>query len=134
MQIYKKILVTMDCSPVDKAILDHVMHLAVQNKANMILLHVVHSHTLDQDRTLRQKAEKILSGYIESLQKNGVEASLLLRSGEPETEILAEIEKEDYDLVAMGIHGHNFVLDAILGSVSRSIKHKIRIPLLLLRG
>ena len=59
---------------------------------------------------------------------------MVLRSGEPETEILAEVKSSDYDLVAMALHGHTFMADALLGSVSRSLKHSIRIPLLLLRG
>lgn len=134
MQVYKKILVTMDCSPVDEAIVRHVTALAQQNKAKVVLLHVVHSHTLDQDRTLRQQAEAALTTHLENLKGQGIDASFVLRSGEPENEILAEIEEKDYDLVAMALHGHTFMADFLLGSVSRSLKHSIRIPLLLLRG
>ena len=124
----------MDCSPVDDPIVTHVADLAMQNKAEVFLLHVVHSHTLDQHRTLSKKADKSLENHLEYLKNRDIKAFTLLRSGEPELEIIAEIEENDYDLVAMGIHGHNFMLDAILGSVSRSVKHKIKIPLLLLRG
>jgi len=134
MQVYKKILITMDCSPVDDAIVEHVAALARQNDARVFLLHVVHSHTLDQDRTLRQQAETALKAHLESLLQQGIDASIVLRSGEPETEILAEIEGNDYDLVAMALHGHTFMADFLLGSVSRSLKHSIRVPLLLLRG
>jgi len=56
----------------------------------------------------------------------------VLRSGEPDTEILAEIEQHDYDLVAMATHGHSFIGDMLFGSVSRTLKHRIRIPLLLI--
>jgi nucleotide-binding universal stress UspA family protein len=134
MQVYKKILVTMDCSPVDDVIVRHVAALAMQNRAEVHLLHVVHSHTLDQDRTLREKAETALKVQLESLVRQGIKAGIVLRSGEPEKEILAEVESSDYDLVAMAVHGHTFMADALLGSVSRSLKHSIRIPLLLLRG
>lgn len=134
MQVYKNILVTMDCSPVDEAIVRHVAALALQNHAKVHLLHVVHSHTLDQDRVLRKQAETALKIHLDSLQRQGVDARIVLRSGEPENEILAEVEADDYDLVAMALHGHTFMADALLGSVSRSLKHSIRIPLLLLRG
>jgi nucleotide-binding universal stress UspA family protein len=60
MQVYKKILVTIDCSPVDETILRHVSALARQNNAALCLLHVVHSHTLDQDRVLREQAKSCL--------------------------------------------------------------------------
>jgi len=134
MQVYKKILVTMDCSPVDNVIVEHVARLALQNDASVHLLHVVHSHTLDQDRTLREQAQAALESHLQSLQGQGIKAAIILRSGEPEEEILAEVEENGYDLVAMALHGHTFLADALLGSVSRSLKHAIRVPLLLLRG
>jgi universal stress protein A len=134
MQVYKKILVTMDCSSVDTAIITHITALAGQNSAKVILLHVVHSHTLDENRSLYEKAQVQLAAHLETLRKEGIDAAIMLRSGEPEAEILAEIEGSDYDLVAMATHGHTFMADALLGSVSRDLKHRIRIPLLLLRG
>jgi len=134
MQVYKKILVTIDCSPVDDAILRHVSALACQNGAKVCLLHVVHSHTLDQDRALREKAKSCLETCRARLHDQGVETDVVIRSGEPEAEILEEIAAADYDLVAMATHGHRFIGDLLFGSVSRSLKHKISIPLLLLRS
>ena len=113
MQVYKKILVAMDCSSVDDAIIEHVSALALQNNAQVYLLHVVHSHTLDQDRALRERR-------------------IVIRSGEPDAEILEEIEEKDYDLMAMATHGHTFIGDILFGSVSRTLKHRISIPLLLI--
>jgi len=133
MQVYKKILVTLDCSPVDDAIIEHVSALALQNRAQVFLLHVVHSHTLDQDRTLREQAEEVLDSRCEQLKAQGVEAQTVIRSGEPDEEILKEIEGKDYDLVAMATHGHSFIGDILFGSVSRTLKHKIDIPLLLIK-
>ncbi|HKL86996.1 MAG TPA: universal stress protein [Treponemataceae bacterium] len=133
MQVYKKILVAIDCSSVDSVILDHVLSLAIQNRAKVYLLHIVHSHTLDQDRALRMSAEITLQMYCDSLRKSEIEVEYIIRSGEPETEILLEIKANDYDLVAMATHGHGFFGDLLFGSVSRTLKHKISIPLLLLK-
>ena len=132
MQVYKKILVTMDCSSVDEAIVRHVSALALQNKARVVLLHVVHSHTLDQHRVLREQAEEPLNAGLKLLRDLGIEARIVIRSGEPEAEILAELEGDDYDLVAMATHGHSFFGDLLFGSVSRTLKHKICTPLLLI--
>jgi len=134
MQVYKKILVTMDCSSVDDAIIEHVSALALQNKAQVYLLHVVHSHTLDEDRVLHEQAKASLKSRCEALLAQGIEAHMVIKSGEPDTEILKEIEGKDYDLVAMGTHGHAFIGDILFGSVSRTLKHKISIPLLLICG
>jgi nucleotide-binding universal stress UspA family protein len=134
MQVYKKILVTMDCSAVDEAIIQHVSALALQNHAKVYLLHVVHSHTLDQQRVLHQEAESVLGSYRAALQAQGIETDILIRSGEPGPEILEEIAGGHYDLVAMGTHGHTFIGDVLFGSVSKRLKHKISIPLLLLKS
>ena len=132
MQVYKKILVAMDCSDVDDAIIEHVTALALQNEAQVYLIHVVHSHTLDQERVLHKQAETCLKSRCEVLQARGIDAHIVIRSGEPDKEMLKEIETGDYDLVAMATHGHSFVGDILYGSVSRTLKHKISIPLLLI--
>jgi nucleotide-binding universal stress UspA family protein len=132
MQVYKKILVTMDCSSVDDAVVKHVTALALQNSAEVYLLHVVHSHTLDQDRILREKAEKMLNSHCDSMRNQGIDVHILIRSGEPDDQILQEIDENDYDLLAMATHGHKFFGDLLFGSVSTKLKHKIKIPLLLL--
>jgi len=133
MQLYKKILVTVDCSPVDNTIIEHVSALAVQNSAKVYLLHVVHSHTLDQRRALRKKAESCLESHRKDMESQKIEVYKVIRDGEPEDEILDEIENNDYDLVAMATHGHTFIGDLLFGSVSKSLKHKIKVPLLLLK-
>ena len=132
MQVYKKILVAMDCSPVDDAIIEHVSALAIQNNASVYLLHVVHSHTLDQDRALREQAQAALQSHCELLRAHDIEAHVVIRGGEPDAEITAEVEAKDYDLVAMATHGHSFIGDFLFGSVSRTLKHRISIPLLLI--
>jgi len=132
MQVYKNILVTLDCSPVDDAVIEHVSALALQNNARVSLMHVVHSHTIDQDRALREPAEATLKARREVFTAQGIEVRTIIRSGEPETEILSEIEGGGYDLVAMATHGHSFIGSLLFGSVSRTLKHRISTPLLLI--
>lgn len=132
MQVYRKILITMDCSSVDDGVVEHVSALALQNKAEVYLLHVVHSHTLDQNRVQYEKASTLLSSSCETLRKRGIDAHVVIKSGEPDAEILKVIEESDYDLVAMATHGHSFVGDVLFGSVSRTLKHRISVPLLLI--
>ncbi|MDK2857198.1 MAG: hypothetical protein PWQ29_692 [Verrucomicrobiota bacterium] len=134
MQLYKKILVTIDCSPVDDAIVEHIALLAAQNHAEVHLLHVVHAHTIDQRRTLRAQAEACLEKHCEKLRAQNIETGKIMPYGEPNEQILKEIEGGGYDLVAMATHGHTFAGDLLFGSVSESLKHKISIPLLLLKS
>jgi nucleotide-binding universal stress UspA family protein len=134
MQLYKKILVAMDCSPTDDVIIEHVSALAIQNDARVCLIHVVHSHTLDQHRVLHETAERALTTRSAALRARGIDTHTILRSGEPDTEILNEIDSGNFDLVALATHGHTFIGDFLFGSVSDTLKHKLTIPLLLLRS
>lgn len=134
MQIYNKILVTIDCSPVDDVIIEHVAALAQQNRAVVYLLHVVHSHTLDQNRVLHEKTEVCLSRHEKVLRNQGIETHRIIRSGEPDKEILSEIDTNQYDLIAMATHGHTFMGDLLFGSVSDKLKHHTRVPILLIKA
>ena len=53
--------------------------------------------------------------------------------GKPVDEILQEVEKNDYDLVVMGAHGHSVLADAVMGSVSRRVVRRCKKPVLVVR-
>jgi len=133
MKVYRKILVAIDCSLVDDFLVEEVSALARQLGATLHLLHVVHSHTLDQDRFLRAESMLILDRYRQKLEAEGIGVTVVLRSGEPEQEILREIEEKSYDLVAMAVHGHSLPERILFGSVSRTLRQNISIPLLMIR-
>lgn len=134
MKVYRDILVAIDCSPVDESLVEQVSALALQLGATMHLLHVIHSHTLDQERFLREEATMILDRYRKKLEAEGLEVRVVIRSGEPEREILREIEEKEYDLVAMAAHGHRLPERILFGSVSRVVRQNISIPLLLIKS
>jgi nucleotide-binding universal stress UspA family protein len=131
--VYRNILVAIDCSPVDEAIIAHVSALALELHSTVHLLHIVHSHTLDQERGLREKAAEILERYSTMLKKKGVDVKVVLKSGEPEQEIIREIGENSYDLLAMATHGHGLTGRILFGSVSRTLREKTTIPLLLVK-
>lgn len=134
MGVYSRILLPLDCSEVDEAIVCHVALLAKSEGATVILVHVVHSHTLDQDRVLKERAETHLARRKAELEESGVAVETLLLSGEPEMELVKEIGRGDYDLVAMATHGHKLFSDILFGSVSDHLKHEVDVPILLVRG
>jgi len=133
-KVFSNILVLIDCSSVDEAIISLVSDLAEQCLSKLTLIHVVHSHTADQDRSLKLKAEQWMCPLYERLQALGIPAEQKLLSGEPEEELLKEIENGTYDLVAMATHGHKAFSDLLFGSISDHLKHRISIPILMLKG
>ena len=60
----------------------------------------------------------MLAGHQNALRSKGTETHIIIRSGEPELEILDEIDNKDDDLIAMATHGHGFLGDLLFGSVS----------------
>lgn len=132
--MYKHILLLMDCSPVDEAILDHVKELAKVHGSSVHLFHVVHAHTLDQQRTMIEHAESCLAKSSNLLQKEKIDVSYSFAEGEPAEQVLKKVNSSPCDLIALATHGHRALSDVLLGSVSRMLKHECDKPMLLIRG
>jgi nucleotide-binding universal stress UspA family protein len=134
MCVFPRILVLLDCGPVDDAVMAKALPLASCGGSLLTLVHVVHSHTADQDRALKEKADACMKARMNQCAEEGVEARALLLSGEPEKALVDEIGGGNYDLVAMATHGHKFLSDILYGSVSDHLKHEVTVPLLLVNG
>jgi universal stress protein A len=131
---FSHILLLLDCSLVDHAIIPKIIDMSRCGNARVTLAHVVHSHTIDQDRALKTKADRFLEPVLKQFRDAGINAEKLLLSGEPEKELVKEIGEGDYDLVAMATHGHKTFSDILFGSVSDYLKHETDVPLLMVRG
>ena len=133
-KLYKRILLLLDRSDADKAILEHVLDLAEMHESHVFLCHIVHSHTLDQNRYLHGEAKRYLEKMKKTFESRGIAVDAIIGSGEPEKEILKELDKAEYDLIAMGTHGHSKFFDILYGSVSNCLKHSTSIPILLIKA
>ena len=137
--MYAKILVTLEATPTDRAIIDHIKALAAVMHSRVVLLHVADgwaaraygsdavSPEVTQDRAYLAKVRS-------EFQAAGIAVEAELAYGEPAKEILKWIERKGCDLVAMSTHGHRFVGDMLFGSTSRGVRHGSSVPVLLLRA
>ena len=132
--MYENILLLLDCSPVDEAVVNHVVALARIHKSTVHLFHVVHAHTLDQERALVAAAREGLSKAQEVFEKEHIPTTSSFSEGEPSEVVSEKVIGSDFDLVALATHGHRGLSDVLLGSVSRTLKHESNKPLLLVRG
>jgi len=137
--MYKTILVTLEATPTDRAIIDHVKQLAVMMQSRVVLLHVADgwaARTYGPDAVSPEVMEDqtYLQQVCAEFQAAGVPAEAELAYGEPAREILKWIEKRGCDLVAMSTHGHRLVGDFFLGSTSRDVRHRSGVPVLLLKA
>ena len=139
--MYRKILIPLDNSPTDEAILNHIRLLAGFTKAELILVHVADGYAARLQRELNladseeiKKDTEYLQKCTQMLKAEGVNVKCLLLAGDPATEILEIAKKESCDLIAMSTHGHRFIKDLILGSVAENLRHHTDIPILMIRA
>lgn len=139
--MYRKILVPLENSAYDHAIIDHVKELARIHGSSVLLMHVADGWAARNIRQLDLKESEEMKedrAYIESvaaaLESDGLDADALLASGDPASEISQAATREGCDLIAMSTHGHKFVNDMIRGSVASTVRHASMIPVLLVRG
>lgn len=139
--MYTRILVPLENSPYDEAILDHVRNLARLCNASVILIHVADGwaarnlRQLDLRESEEMRADReYLSRIAAQLQADGLDADAVLANGDPAREIADAAARERCDLIAMSTHGHRFFSDLIYGSVADGVRHKSDVPVLLVRG
>ncbi len=137
--MYERILVTLDGTPSDRAIIEHVKKLAVLAHSRLILLHVADgwaARTYGPDAVSREISED--TTYLHKVQAEfeaaGIRADAELAYGEPAEEIIKWVNSKGCDLVAMSTHGHRFLGDLFLGATASRVRHQISVPVLLLRA
>ena len=137
--MYEKILVTLEATPTDRAIIDHVKALATVMRSRVVLLHVADgwaARTYGSDAVSPELTED--QAYLENVrgefQSAGIPTEVELAYGDPGKEILKWIEQKGCDLVAMSTHGHGFLGDLFFGTTARQVRHHITVPVLLLRA
>jgi nucleotide-binding universal stress UspA family protein len=139
--VYKRILVPLEHTAYDTAIVEHVRRLARFCGASVVLMHVADGWAARNVRqlNLRESEEMRLDReYLEttcaSLEADGLEAECVLAGGDPSREIAEAAAREGCDLIAMSTHGHRFIKDMLYGSVANEVRHISRVPVLLVRG
>ncbi len=137
--MYSTILVTLDRTPTDRAIIEHIKQLARLAHSRLVLLHVADgwaARTYGPDAVSREITED--TAYLEKVlaefQSEGIPAEAELAYGDPANEIVKWVQKKGCDLVAMSTHGHRFLADVFLGTTATRVQHKISAPVLLLRA
>jgi universal stress protein A len=138
--MYTHILVPVEHSVADAAILTHAQDLARLAGSRMTLVHVADGWVArNYDALALRDSEEIKSDreYLEHLvaeiQANGIPADGRLAMGDPATEILRVASEEQVDLIAMATHGHRFLADVLKGATADRVRHLARVPVLMVR-
>lgn len=139
--MYRKILVALENSRADEALLPHVGKLAKLHGSELLLVHVADgfvARNFDQLQLVESDEMKEDRAYLEraaaQLREQGLSVSALLELGDPASEIVKVANEQQCDLIAMTSHGHRLIGDLLLGSTINEVRHKTAVPLLLVRA
>ena len=137
--MYHKILVTLDTTSSDRAIIEHIKDLAKVMRGRVVLLHVADgwgARMYGPDAVSPEVVED--KAYLENVksefQAEGIPTEASLAYGDPASEIVKWVQQEGCDLVAMSTHGHRFIKDLFLGTTAPRVQHRVSVPVLLLRA
>jgi nucleotide-binding universal stress UspA family protein len=139
MSLYKTILVTLEGTATDRAIIDHIKLLAPTMQSRVVLLHVASGVPAQYHRTDAAGKEveesKVFLGRVrDELTAASIPTEAQLAYGEPAAEIVKWVQRNGCDLVAMSTHGHQLIADLVLGTTANRVQHSLSVPVLLLRA
>lgn len=133
----KNIAVTVDFSNADEIALNNAFELGGL-EANYTLIHVVetigaimYGENIDDHETLID--EKLLFEYEKMLSEKGFKVATKLGFGKPNKVIPSIINAEQFDVLVMGTHGHTGLNDLLFGTTVDNVRHKIKIPLFIVK-
>ena len=139
--MYRRILVPVENSPYDAAVIDHVAKLATLCRSSVVIIHVADGWVarnikqLDLRESDEMKEDRAyIDGLAASLEQQGLQVEAVLASGNPGHEICEAAAREQCDLIAMATHGHKLLNDVLRGSVANTVRHNTTVPVLLVRG
>jgi manganese transport protein len=132
---YNKIAIALDFSLNDQKLLAHAIS---QGKANTryLLIHVVESASArflgkDSDDLETRTDEERLQQYILQLEKSGFSAEGKLGFRDRAKEIARLVKEENAEMLIIGAHGHRGIKDWIYGETIESVRHELKIPVLI---
>jgi nucleotide-binding universal stress UspA family protein len=146
MATYRKIVVPLDGSGWSERAVTHAAKIALDNDAELILLHVYHSPLAEYADTLalsnqgdmvnseRDEVKRYLIGVRNDLRGQGVKVrGHIINGRNPAHNIINYVRGEGADLVVMSTHGRTGLARFLFGSVANKVMQSLDVPVLLVR-
>ena len=133
--VYKKIAVALDFSKNDLKLLAHAVNQG-KTDTSYLLIHVVESASArilgkDSDDFETRSDEDRLQHYITQLNEKGFKAEGKLGFRDRTKEIVRIVTAEGADMLIIGAHGHTGLKDWIYGETIESVRHELKVPVLI---
>jgi manganese transport protein len=131
---HMRIAIALDFSANDQKLLSHA--LGQGNPAtSFILLHIVESvpariYEQDSGDMETEKDKEHLVFYTRQLKERGFTAESWIGYGPRAREIVKLVKKTGADMLVIGAHGHSGIKDIIYGETINTVRHELKIPIL----
>lgn len=134
----KNIAISVDFSDADEIAINSAFEIGGK-EANYTLIHIVETigaimygdNIEDHETTID---EKLLKEYEVMLTEKGFKVDSKLGFGKPNATIAKIVNEGDFDILVMGTHGHTGFKDILFGTTVDKLRHKISIPLLIVKN
>lgn len=136
--IYNRIAIALDFSKNDQQLLAHAIAQAT-SQTSLILIHVVESASArmlgtEADDFETRKDQQRLDEYVEKLKTKNITAIGILGFKNRASEIARIIKESDAELLVIGAHGHSGIKDWLYGTTIEAVRHRLKIPVLIIRA
>jgi manganese transport protein len=132
---YNRIAIALDFSENDKKLISYAIGQGNKH-THYLLIHVVESASAklwgsqsDDYETRKDYAQ--LDNYVDQLKEKGFNATSLLGFKNRAKEIVRLVKESNSDMLVVGAHGHTGIKDIIYGETVNSVRHELRIPILM---
>ena len=133
--VFSKIAIALDYSEHDEKLLAYA---AGQGKENThyLLIHIVESASAvllgnQSDDYETRKDQERMDRYVAELQERGLIAEGFLGYKNRAKEIVRIAKAVNADMIVMGAHGHTGLKDFIYGETVNTVRHELKIPVLI---
>jgi manganese transport protein len=135
--MYKRIAISIDFSSIDGAAINSAINQGGK-EADYLLVHINESagaimmgSEIDDFESGSDKAN--LKKYADQLRGQGYKVETRVGYGTPKKKIPELVKEYNADLLVMGAHGHKFIKDLIFGTTVDTVRHRIDIPLFIVK-
>jgi universal stress protein A len=144
----RKILYATDYSKASARALDEAVSLAKQNRAELLVLHVIEPTGqyaageefsapelyIKMEESAEQDAERSMQKLLRKLQQAKVKAKSLLLKGTASDQIVKTAKNRKADMIVIGTHGRTGLSKLLMGSVAGKVISMATCPVLTVRG
>ena len=135
---YKRVLVALDFSDADRAAAEHALALG-SKRAEFMFVHIVESAAAmvygeESEDFEANVDEQRLKTYAANIAIEGYNITTRVGYGNPKILIPEYAAQFNADLVVMGSHGHGWLKDMIFGTTIEAVRHRVRIPVLVVKS